>query len=165
MKYFIFRLALLSVLLVWVGAAIAQTVETPQPQSPVVSVPGSPPTVNPELPSQPAVSVKEVQSPAAPSHYTDQAIWALMVTFMVQYLKKKTWFPWLKETSPAQLKAQFGFVTALITAAGIHFAVTGSVLDGGGAAITISGLSMDAFKDIGWQWASQQAWYQLIVKE
>ncbi len=145
----------------------AQTPEPlgqPTPQSPIVSVPGTQPAVNPELPSQPAVSVKEVQSPAAPSHYTDQAIWALMVSFVLEYLKKKSWFSFLTPESTARLKAQFGFVTALLTAAGIHFAVTGSVLDGSGAAITISGLSVDAFKDLGWQWAAQEGWYKMLIK-
>jgi len=137
----------------------------PQSQSPIVTVPGSVPQVNPELPSQPAVAVKEVQSPAAPSHYTDQAIWALMVSFFLEFLKQKKWFAFLTPESTERLKTQFGFVAALLTAAGIHFAVTGSVLDGNGAAITISGLSLDAFKDVGWQWASQQAWYRVVVKE
>lgn len=159
----------LGALLIAVAALIsvgvyAQDTQVPSQSSPVIVVPGTPPEVNPEKPSQPAVSVQEVKSPAAPSHYTDQAIWALMVSFILQYLKKKAWFPLLTDASSARLKAQFGFVTALLTAAGIHFAVTGNILDGG-AAITISGISIDALKDIGWQWASQQAWYQLLVKE
>lgn len=151
------------------GAAFAQTPDSPTTPTvtgvPTVTVPGTPAVVNPEKPSQPAVSVKEVESPAAPSHYTDQAIWALMVSWSLQFLKKKSWFPWLTNLSSERLKTQFGFVTALLTAAGIHFAVTGSMLDGGGAAITISGLSFDALKDLGWQWTAQQTWYKVIVKE
>lgn len=139
--------------------------ETPTIAPPVIAVPGTAPTVNPERPSQSAVSVKEVESPAAPSHYGDQMIWAIMVSWVIEYLKKKAWFPWITQSDSARLKAQFGFVTALMTAAGIHFAVTGSVLDGSGAAITISGLSLDAFLDVGWQWAAQQSAYNLLVKE
>lgn len=142
----------------------AQQPPPSSPQSPVISVPGTPENVNPEKPNQPAVSVKEVTSPAAPSHYTDQAIWAIMVSFVLRYLTKKAWFPFLTEQSSQRLKAQFGFVTALLTAAGIHFAVTGNVLDGG-AAITISGISLDAFKDLAWQWTAQQTAYQMVVKE
>jgi len=133
--------------------------------SPVVSVPGAAPTVNPDLPSQPAVSVREVSSPAAPSHYGDQAIWALMVSFLIQYLKKSPWFGWITPQTSARIQTQFGFVAALLTAAGIHFAVSGSFLDGGGASVTVSGLSINAVKDVAWQWASQQGWYRLIVKE
>lgn len=164
-------LAIVVALLITVGA-YAQTAQQvqlapdpsgPVPQAPIVTVPGNPPSVNPALPTQPAVSVKEVESPAAPSHYTDQAIWALMVSFLLEYLKKKSWFAFLTPESTAKLKAQFGFVAALLTAAGIHFAVTGSVLDGG-AAITISGLSTDALKDVLWQWTAQQAWYRQVVK-
>ncbi len=140
----------------------------PQPQpsgSAVVSVPATIPSPNPSMPQQNAVAVKEVESPAAPSHASDQAIWALMVSLLLQYLKKAPWFTLLSRTSPEQIKAAFGFVAALVTAAGIHFAVTGSVFDGGGASITVTGISMNAFKDIAWQWCSQQAWYLAVVKE
>jgi hypothetical protein len=133
--------------------------------APVVTVPGTPPAVSPDIPSQPAVAVKEVTSPAAPSHYGDQAIWALMVSLLIQWLKKTPWFGWITPQSSARLQTQFGFLAAFMTAAGIHFAVSGSVLDGGGASITVTGLSVNAFKDIAWQWASQQGWYQLVVKE
>ena len=135
-------------------------------QTPVVQVPGSPaPAPQPPVASQPAVAVTEVKSPAAPAHYTDQALWALMMALLIQYLKKTPWFGWLTPESSARLKAQFGFLVALATAAGIHFAVSGSVLDGGGASITVSGLSLNALKDVAWQWASQQAWYQAVVKD
>lgn len=145
--------------------ATPQTPAAPTTTAPVIEAPGRAVEATPGQPSQPAVPTQEVSSPAAPTHYTDQAIWALMVSFVLQWVKKNKWFSFLSEESTARLKAQFGFATAVLTAAGIHFAVTGSVLDGGGAAITISGLSLDAIKDIGWQWASQQAWYKLIVKE
>lgn len=133
--------------------------------APVVNVPGTAPTVNPDLPSQPAVSVREVSSPAAPSHYGDQAIWALMVSFLIQWLKKSPWFGWITPQTSARIQTQFGFIAALLTAAGIHFAVSGSFLDGGGASVTVSGLSINAVKDVAWQWASQQGWYRLLVKE
>lgn len=143
----------------------AQATEAPQAQgSPIVTVPGTPPVTNPELPSQPAVSVTEVKSPAAPAHYMDQAIWALIVSFFLQFLKKQTWFPMISEESTARLKTQVGFITAVLTAAGIHFAVSGNFLDGG-VAFTVSGVSLDAIKDVGWQWAAQQALYKKIVKE
>jgi hypothetical protein len=142
----------------------AQTPPQPQSQSPIVTVPGTPPPVNVSKPNQSAVSVQEVKSPAAPSHYTDQAIWGIMASFVLRYVTKKAWFPWLTEQSSTRLKTQFGFVVAFLTAAGIHFAVSGSVLDGG-AAITVSGLSINAFKDLAWQWTAQQTAYQLVVKE
>jgi len=133
--------------------------------APVVTVPGTPAAVSPDVPSQPAVSVKEVSSPAAPSHYGDQAIWALMVSFLIQWLKKSPWFGWITPQTSARIQTQFGFIAALVTAAGIHFAISGSLLDGGGASVTVSGLSINAVKDVAWQWAAQQAWYRQLVKE
>ena len=149
----------------WCGSRVAAQ-GLPAAQPPVVQVPGTAPaTPAPPIPSQPAVPVTEVKSPAAPAHYSDQAIWALIVSFLLQYLKRAGWFPWLTEASSARLKAQFGFVAALLTAAGVHFAVSGSVFDDGGASITITGFSLAAVKDVVWQWAAQQAWYKLAVKE
>ncbi len=148
-------------------ACLSSTVhgQLSQQESPVVNVPGTPSVVSPNIPSQSAVTVKQAESPAAPSHYGDQAIWALMVSFVLQWLKKSPWFGWITPDSSARLKTQFGFLAAFLTAAGIHFAVSGSMLDGGGAAITMSGLSVNAVKDVAWQWASQQGWYRLLVKE
>jgi len=136
-----------------------------QPTSPVVTVPGSPAVANPDLPSQPAVSVKEVSSPAAPSHYGDQAIWALMISFVIQWLKKSPWFGWITPQTSARIQTQFGFIAAALTTAGIHFAISGNPFDGGGASITISGLSVNMVKDVAWQWAAQQGWYRMLVKE
>jgi hypothetical protein len=133
-------------------------------QPPVVTVPGTTPAVSPSVPSQPAVAVTEVKSPAAPAHYTDQAIWALMVSLLLQYLKKTNWFTPFSNASSARIKSFIGFAAAFVTAAGIHFAVSGNILDGG-ASITISGVSVNALKDVLWQWASQQAWYRTVVKE
>lgn len=148
------------------GATVyAQTsTVTPPQREPIVVVPGTPAPVSHDVSNQPAVAVTEVKSPAAPAHYTDQALWALMVSFMLQYLKKSSWFVWLTPQTEKRVQAQIGFIAAFLTAAGIHFAVTGSVLDGGGASITITGLSINAFKDVAWQWTAQQAWYQAVVK-
>ena len=158
----------LIVALLCVGLSVSLFGQQPPPTSgtsPVVTVPGTPPNVSPEIPSQPAVSVKEVTSPAAPSHYSDQAIWALMVSLLIQWLKKSPWFGWITPATSARIQTQFGFLAAFLTAAGIHFAVSGSILDGGGASLTVTGLSINAFKDVAWQWASQQGWYQLVVKD
>ena len=154
-------------LIALVYAPVARTQSVPAAQgSPVVTVPGSTPVArDPDVPSLPAVAVTEVKSPAAPAHYQDQAIWALMVSFLMQWLKRQTWFGWITEKTSARIKTQFGFIMALFTAAGIHFAVSGSILDGGGASITVSGISLNVVKDVIWQWASQQAWYRLVVKE
>jgi len=88
-----------------------------------------------------------------------------MVSMLIQWLKKSPWFGWITPATSARIQTQFGFIAAFLTAAGIHFAVSGSILDGGGASITVTGLSINAFKDIAWQWASQQGWYQLVVKD
>jgi hypothetical protein len=151
------------------STAVAQLQpNAPQPQapgSPVVSVPATIPAPNPEQAQQNAVAVKEVESPAAPSHATDQAIWALMVSLLIQYLKKAPWFTLLSDQTSQRVKSFVGFAAAFLTAAGIHFAVSGSIFDGGGASITVTGLSFNAFKDLAWQWAAQQGWYRAVVKE
>lgn len=148
------------------GFALAQQGPQAQPSgSPVVSVPATIPQPNPDQPTQNAVAVKEVESPAAPAHAQDQALWALMVSLLIQYLKKAPWFTLLSDASSSRLKSAVGFAAALLTAAGIHLAVSGSVFDGGGASITVTGLSLNAFKDVAWQWASQQGWYRAVVKE
>jgi hypothetical protein len=136
-----------------------------QQTAPVVTVPGTPAAVNADIPSQPAVAVKEVASPAAPTNYGDQAIWALMVSFVIQWLKKSSWFQWITPQSSARLQTQFGFLAAFLTTAGIHFAVSGNILEGGGASITVTGISLNAVKDVAWQWAAQQGWYRMLVKE
>lgn len=157
--------AVAMVLLVGVGLS-AQQPPTPQTPPPVVTVPGTAPAADPtKVPTQEAVAVKEVESPAAPSHATDQAIWALMVSLTIQYLKKAPWFGLLSDASTSRVKSAVGFTAAILTAAGIHFAVSGNIFDGGGASITITGISMNAFKDVAWQWASQQGWYRAVVKE
>lgn len=149
------------------SAAFAQ-LNPPQAQpggSPVVSVPATIPAPSPTQATQNAVAVKEVESPAAPSHATDQAIWALMVSLLMQYLKKAPWFTLLSDQTSSRTKSLVGFAAALLTAAGIHFAVSGSIFEGGGASITVTGLSLNAFKDLAWQWAAQQGWYRAVVKE
>lgn len=147
------------------GLQLSQQPTPPQSGSQVVTVPGSVTTPSENVPSQQAVAVKEVESPAAPSHYDDQALWALVMSFIIQYLKKSKWFGWITPESPARLKAQFGFIMAMLTTAGVHFAITGSIFEGGGASITITGLSFSAFKDVVWQWTAQQAWYQAVVSK
>lgn len=143
-----------------------QTVSAQDPAptgSPTVEVPGSPPDVDPDRPTTVAVQTQEVPSPAAPDHYSDQALWALLVAQLYEYLKRTKWFSWVTPQSTSRMKTQFGFLLAVITAAGINFAVSGNLYEG--ASITISGLSLNAFKDVAWQWGAQQAWYKLVVKE
>jgi hypothetical protein len=102
-------------------------------------------------------------SPALPTHAPDQVMWALIASYLMEYLKNANWFALLKQESSDKLKAQFGFLFAVLTAAGVHFAVTGSFLDGSGATVTVTGLSATVIKDVAFQWASQQGWYDLIV--
>lgn len=130
---------------------------TPAASSPAAAAPA------PNVPASQAIPVQQVPSPASPTHAPDQVMWALIASYTVQYLKKSAWFPFLTEASTARIKAQFGFLAAIVTAAGVHFAITGSMLDGSGATLTITGLSFDAFKDVAFQWASQQAWFDLVV--
>lgn len=133
--------------------------------SPVTQVPGSLPPANPANPMQAAVVTTTVPSPASPQHVPEQVMWALAASYALAYLTKKGWLSFLTQDSNARVKAFAGFLVAAGTAAGIHIAVSGSLLDGSGASLTITGLSVDAFKDIGFQWVSQQAWWDAVVKK
>lgn len=134
-------------------------------QGPTVTVPGQPPAVNPDRPATVAVQTQEVPSPAAPPHYVDQTIWALLVAQGYEYLKKCGWFNWITPSMAGRVKARIGFATAVLTAAGVHLAVNGSVFDGGTATLTWAGASWSVFKDIAFQWGAQQALYTNLVKE
>jgi hypothetical protein len=129
---------------------------------PIAQVPGSVPT--PAKESTPAVVTTTIPSPASPTHVPEQVIWALAMSYVMQFLKKQKWFPLLTEQSTANVQAGFGFLVALATAAGIHIAVSGSVLDGSGLSFSITGLTVDAIKDVGFQWVAQQGWYDALVK-
>lgn len=138
---------------------------SPQSTSPITTVPGSVSPVATGAPSQTAVAVTTVPSPASPSHVPEQIEWALAMSMLMRFVMKKGWISFLTPTASGRIKAVCGFLLATTTAAGIHFVVSGSLLDGNGASITITGLSMDAFKDIGFQWVSQQTWYEALVKK
>ena len=144
-----------------------QRLQAQQPAAgpvPITEVPGAARTVPEGQPSQPAVPITTIPGPASPQHVPEQVMWALAASYALRYLTHKGWLSFLTPESSKRVKAFCGLLVATCTAAGIHFAVTGSILDGGGAAITISGVSWDALKDIGWQWVSQQAWYDGLVK-
>jgi hypothetical protein len=131
-------------------------------QVPTVQVSGTPAQATTE--STKAVVTTTVPSPASPTHVPEQVMWALAMSYALEWLKKQTWFPLLNPNTTSNMQALAGFIVAACTAAGIHVAVTGSVLDGAGLSFSITGLTMDAIKDVGFQWISQQAWYDGLVK-
>ena len=132
--------------------------------STVTQVPGQIAPPAPGAPTQPAIAVTTVPSPASPQNPLDAVMWAGAASYVIRYLTKKSWFPLLSAGSSSQLKTQFGFVVALLTAAGIRLAVNGSFFSQEGVGFTMTGLSAHAVKDVGFQWLSQQTWYDLIVK-
>lgn len=134
-----------------------------QPAPPVTTVPGTMPTPDASKPSTSAVVTTTVPSPAAPQNPMDQVIWAGAMSYLLRYLMKKGWV--LGPKAEARIKTQVGFLVALGTAAGIHLAVNGAFFSTQGVAFTITGISADAIKDVGFQWLSQQAWYDVIVKK
>jgi hypothetical protein len=159
------RLAVV-ILLVFAGLMVtrAQT-PAPTPLPPAASVPSvSVPSSTPPSPVA-AVPVHEVPSPAGPEHLPAQIVWALAATQAMEYLKKSKWFSFLTPETSTTIQARIGFFVALATAAGIHFAISGSVLNDQGVQITLTGLSINAIKDVIFQWSSQQAAYRAFVKE
>ncbi len=144
------------------GAPLLRGQTVPQnPSSPITSVPGSVPVTAPGEKTQAAVAVTTVPSPASPNHVPEQVIWSLAMAYALQWVKNKGW---LGANTTAQMKTMIGAAVAIATAAGIHIGVSGSLIDGNGA-LTVTGLSFNAFKDIGFQWVSQQAWYDGLVKK
>lgn len=118
----------------------------------------------PVPPNQIAVPVTEVPSNALPDHGAEQVSWGLVAMLLLQWMKKSNMIPVISDEDTARVKATWGFVMALLSAAGIHFAISGSLFDTGGMAITITGVSWTAIKDVVFQWAFQQAWYQGLMK-
>ncbi len=104
-----------------------------------------------------------IPSQSVPSHAPDQIIWALVASYLFQWVKGQSWFALVSHESSRRVQAFMGAGMAALTAAGIHFAVAGSVLDGAGASITITGITLDGLKDFVFQWASQQAWYDALT--
>jgi hypothetical protein len=153
------------VLLMYTAPALrSQTAQSQGPtSSAVTTVPGQIAPPAPGAPTQPAIAVTTVPSPASPQNPIDQVMWAGAVAYILDYLKKKPWFPVLSENTLPRIKAQIGFIAALLTAVGIHFAVNGSFFSHDGLQFSVAGLSFDAVKDVGFQWLSQQAWYDTIV--
>jgi len=134
-------------------------------EPPTVEVPGTIPVPATDArPTQVAVPVKEVPSPAAPSNPQEAVGWGLGAALIVDYLKKKKWFTFLTETSTARAKSIFGFVAAFLTAAGIQFTVSGSVLDAGGAAVTLTNITLVGIKDVLFQWIVQEGWYRGLIQ-
>lgn len=140
--------------------------QQPTAGPPVVEVPGTVPTpVTNDRPSQPAVPTKEVPSPAAPSNAQEAVGWALGTAYVIEYLKRKKWFTFLTEESSARAKTVFGFLAAALTAAGIQFAVSGSLVDAGGASVTITGITLTGVKDVVFQWIAQEGWYRGLIQK
>ncbi len=129
---------------------------------PIANVPGTLPI--PATTTTPAVITTTVPSPASPTHVPEQVIWALAMSYVMEWLKKQAWFPLLSAETSANMQAAFGFLVATVTAAGIHIAVQGSVMDPTGLSFSITGLTFDAIKDVGFQWVAQQAWFDTVVK-
>ena len=146
--------------------ALPMMAQTQEPAVPTAQVPGVLPVpATDDRPSQPAVPTKEVPSPAAPSNLPESVAWGLGAAYIVEYLKKSGWFTFLTDDSTRRAKAVVGFIAAFLTAAGIQFVVSGSVLDAGGASVTITGITFTGVKDVLFQWIAQQGWYDLVVRK
>lgn len=159
------RYALIALVFALLSVRLWSQQPAPTQPAPVVEVPGTIPTpATEDRPSQSAVPVKEVPSPAAPSNGQEAIGWGLGAALLVEYLKKKKWFTFLNDDSSEKAKAIFGFLSALFTTAGIQFAVSGSIFDAGGASVTATGITLVGVKDVLFQWIVQQGWYLALIK-
>ncbi len=136
-----------------------------QPGSPITTVPGTVAPPAEGAPTTPAVAVTSVPSPAAPQNPLDQMMWAAAMAYVIQFLKKMPWFTLLTPQTEARTKAVLGFIVATCTAVGIHLVVNGSFFTASGVSLGVTGLSFDAFKDIGFQWLSQQIAYDGLIRK
>lgn len=146
------------------GVRLVSQSQTPTVTIPVAVAPvaGQP---TPPTPGVPAVEVHTTPSPAAPDHWPDQAIWALIMSYALQYVKNCKRFTFLTHETEKRVQAIWGFCLAFATAAGIHITTNGSFMSEGGVAIGITGLSFVAIKDVVFQWAAQQAAYDSVVSK
>lgn len=95
--------------------------------------------------------------------YGVQVVWALFMSFLLQWLKKSRWFPFLHEWSATWWKVLVSALTAAMSAAGIsaqfdpvigQLVVTGLTLTGIGHALLAFGVS----------WLSQHALYEGVAR-
>ena len=98
-----------------------------------------------------------------PDHAKDNIIWALGASYVLNWLKHKAWFTWLTPQTSARIQAAWGFGAAFLVASGVHFSATGTILDGGVATYTLSGVSLNAMRDVLITWIAQQGWYDGLV--
>jgi hypothetical protein len=91
---------------------------------------------------------------------------AAAVVWVLEFLKRSNWFPWLNQNS-ATINRVVSIAVALIAAVGVTMNISGN-LDLGGT-ITISFPSLPAMLDAGSHFLSQialqEGFYQQIVKK
>lgn len=95
--------------------------------------------------------------------YGVQVVWALCMTFILQWLKRSRWFPFLHEWSAKWWKIVVSAVTAAGSAAGIsaHFdPVVGQLVVSG---LTLTGIG-HALLAFGVSWLSQHALYEGVAR-
>lgn len=103
--------------------------------------------------------------PTPQNHIPETVGWGLVVSYLYQWAKNSKRIPLFDHEWTRATQARVGAIIAVLSAVGIHFSITGDFLDsaGPGATLTITGLTFNSVKDVALAWASQQAWYDLVV--
>ena len=96
----------------------------------------------------------------------NQAGTAIMVAYLVQWLKTSGWFGFLTPASETRIKVAFGALAAFVTTVGIHYAFDVDLTGHSVFTLTIpTGAELfHSASDFGKQWAFQQFAYKTGVK-
>ena len=96
----------------------------------------------------------------------NQAGTAIMVAYVLEWVKRSGWFPFLSATSSERLKVMAGALAAFATTVGIHYAFDVDLTGHSVFTLTIpTGAELfHSASDFGKQWAFQQFAYKTGVK-
>lgn len=87
---------------------------------------------------------------------------AAIVVFLLEWLKKQSWFTWLTDESTKRVKAAFSLVFGVLAVAGIGYAYTPDTGTLTITGITFTGIALALFEVIK-QYVTQKFIYKLAV--
>jgi hypothetical protein len=98
------------------------------------------------------------------SHFTSAAL----VVWIMQVLKKATWFPWLQMQGQAELKRFVSLVGALAAHTGINYAWHANLAAQGGYQLLVTIPPLSFIVQFVWRWIGQyvmqEGWYKLVYE-
>lgn len=92
---------------------------------------------------------------------------AIIVSYLLEYLKNSSWFPLLSQLSNPRIKTIIGALAAFVTTIGIHYAFDYHPDSNSTITIIIPSIPelLHSIMDFAKQWAMQQFTYDTAVKD